>query len=323
MFKELISIVVPIYNVEKYLRNCIDSIIKQTYTNLEIILVDDGSLDNCGKICDEYKEKDNRIKVIHKQNGGLSDARNAGIDIATGKYIAFIDSDDYIAPNFIEKLYNLCIKNNAELSECDFQKVTEECNDIIENTNQEEEKVLDGKKFIERLDGKSAVRTVVVWNKLYRREIFNNLRFPKGKLNEDEFTTYKIFYDVKKIAITTEQLYFYRYSPDSIMNKKFNKKRLDILEALEVRLDFFKEKKEQKLYEMTLKKYMNKLITMDMLCKRFLSQEKEIRNNIKHKYNSRYSEILHTDISLKLKIKYVIYRYIPFIIYLNWRRKNG
>ena len=112
MDKDLISIIVPIYNVEKYIKKCIDSIINQTYTNLEIILVDDGSPDNCGKICDKYKEKDDRIKVIHKKNGGLSDARNAGIDIATGEYITFIDSDDYVAENYIEVLYNLCKEQN-------------------------------------------------------------------------------------------------------------------------------------------------------------------------------------------------------------------
>ena len=119
--EQLVSIIVPIYNVEKYIKECIDSIINQTYKNLEIILVDDGSPDCCPKICDEYSKKDKRIKVIHKENGGLSSARNAGLDVAKGEYVSFIDSDDVVDEKFIETLYNLCIENNCDISECNFQ----------------------------------------------------------------------------------------------------------------------------------------------------------------------------------------------------------
>ena len=186
--KDKITIVVPVYKVEKYLRRCIESILQQTYKNIEIILVDDGSPDNCGKICDEYKEKDNRIIVIHKENGGLSDARNAGIDIATGKYIAFIDSDDYVANNFISSLYDVCIKNECEIAQCKFKRVTEDYKE--EQKEISETTILDGKSAIKEIYGQNDVYTIVAWNKLYLKNLFNDIRYTVGKIHEDESTTY-------------------------------------------------------------------------------------------------------------------------------------
>lgn len=321
MNKELISIVVPIYNVEKYLKNCIDSIIKQTYTNIEIILVDDGSPDNCGKICDEYKEKDNRIKVIHKQNGGLSDARNAGIDIATGEYIAFIDSDDYIEENYIEVLYNLCVKNDVWLSECDYERINSD--DKIEMKQNRESNIYTGKEMSRRLYSKDFIRTIVVWNKLYKREIFKSLRFPKGKINEDEFTTYKIFYNLDKVAVTSEKLYYYRYSPDSIMNRKFNKKRLDLIEALEERIEFYKEKNEKELYNLTLKCYIEHLIEYFRLCKRDIEDKSYYKLILKKYRNNFLKMIMLKEIKIKSKIKYAIFFFNPNLLYLRWIKKNG
>ena len=140
MENQLISIIVPIYNVEKYLKQCIESIISQTYRNIEIILVDDGSPDNCGKICDEYSQKDKRIIVLHKENGGLSDARNKGIDIAKGDYLTFVDSDDFVNIDYIEKLYNSIKFNNTKLAQCGISKVDEN-NEIIEKLNYEKNQI--------------------------------------------------------------------------------------------------------------------------------------------------------------------------------------
>ena len=178
----LISVIVPIYKVEKYLHKCIDSILAQTYTNLEIILVDDGSPDNCGKICDEYAAKDSRIKVIHQPNGGLSAARNAGLDIATGDYIGFVDSDDYIAPDMYEKLYNALVKNDADMAICDYQRFGNELPyDEMSLTTE----VITGLQAMEKQNTVINCSFVVAWSKLYKSFIFSNVRFPVGKINED------------------------------------------------------------------------------------------------------------------------------------------
>ena len=257
MNNDLISIIVPIYKVEKYINQCLDSICGQTYKNLEIILVDDGSPDNCGKICDEYAQKDSRIKVIHKENGGLSSARNAGLDVIKGEYISFIDSDDFIENNFIEKLYNLCIDNDVDIAECNYLQFE---NEIEKTKNKDKVEIFTSYEMQNRMYSVYGTRTTVVWNKLYKNYIYKELRFPNGKINEDEFCTYKAFYNCKKkIAVTNENLYYYRYNSESIMGKKFNSKRFDVIDAYEERKTFYKKHNEIELYKKTLKSYINTL----------------------------------------------------------------
>lgn len=287
--EELITVIVPIYNVEKYLKQCLDSIINQTYKNLEIILVDDGSPDNCGKICDNYAEKDNRIKVIHKENGGLSSARNAGLDIATGDYISFIDSDDYVAENFIETLYKLCIENNCDISECDFLKFENEVCTNKMNANIEMYSNYEMQKRLYVFE--FSVRGVIVWNKLYKKYLFENIRFPFGKINEDEFITYKVLYNCKSnIAVTNNQLYYYRYNTQSIMGRKFNEKRLDVLEAFEERKQFYKERNEMELYYKTIVHYQKMLMSFYILTKDNIKDCKYILKNIKAKARKNFVE---------------------------------
>ena len=188
--EDLISVIVPIYKVEKYLEKCILNIVNQTYSNLEIILVDDGSPDNSGKICDEYARKDSRIKVVHKLNGGLSDARNAGIEIATGKYIAFVDSDDYIEEKMISKLYDLLKANDADVSACNICKFYED-KEIELDENEE---------IVKSYPPEQAILLTILddsfgnyaWNKLYRSELFSDVRFPFKRRYEDIATIYKI-----------------------------------------------------------------------------------------------------------------------------------
>lgn len=240
----LISVIVPIYNVEKYLHTCINSILNQTYSNLEIILVDDGSPDSCPSICDEFALKDNRVKVIHKTNGGLSSARNAGLDIAKGDFIGFIDSDDFISPNFYQCLLNNAIMQNADISECTFIKVSESNlksfsfplvnNDTISVTN--------NVGALERLfseDFNTYVNTVVVWNKLYKSSLFESIRYPLNKISEDEFTTYKLLYKSNKFVTSSAVLHAYVQRTSSIMGKSFNAKRFDVLDAYEQAITFF------------------------------------------------------------------------------------
>ena len=318
MKEELISIIVPVYKVEEYLTECIESIINQSYKNLEIILVDDGSPDNCGQICDEYAKKDNRIKVIHKENGGLSSARNAGLDIATGEYISFIDSDDYVAENFIEKLYVLCIDNDAEISVCDFVKfehkaVIKEIEEIIEKCTSREMQI--------RMFSKEYVKTVVVWNKLYKRDVYKNLRFPLGKINEDEFITYKAFYDTNKnIVVTNEALYFYRYNENSIMGKKYNIKRLDVLEAYKEKKDFYKRLNEKELFEFTVIKYQELIMDHFSWTKEGIKDSKKVLKEIMEKAKENYEDFKKIkNKTIKTKVKVNFFMTMPYL-YLLYRK---
>ena len=213
----LISIIVPIYKVEKYLCRCVDSILNQTYVNLEIILVDDGSPDDCPQICDDYAEKDNRIKVIHKENGGLSDARNAGMEIAKGKYISFIDSDDYVSLDFFETLYNTIITENSDIVECSVVKFYE--NNHFDSISDD----FSVRNF-STVGGLSALISETlfhqhVWNKLYKSELVLDIPFAVGKLNEDEFWTYQVFGRAKRISRINKTMYFYFQRSNSIMGE--------------------------------------------------------------------------------------------------------
>ena len=216
--EEKISVIIPVYNVEKYINKCVDSIINQTYKNLEIILVDDGSTDNSGKICEEYKIIDHRIKVVHKENGGLSDARNKGIEIATGRYIGFVDSDDYIEKDMYSNLLNELKVNNADISVCKYKKVTEDYNkcDYVQSY-ENKIRILDNITAIELLISDSYMDNYA-WNKLYKKELFENVRYPYGKKMEDLGTTYKIFDRAKKIVYTNYIGYFYLQRKNSILH---------------------------------------------------------------------------------------------------------
>lgn len=234
---EKISIIVPIYNVEKYLEQCINSIIEQTYQNLEIILVDDGATDNSGKICDEYLKKDNRIKVIHKQNGGLSDARNAGVEIATGDFIGFVDSDDYIEKDMYELLHRNMLKEGADISCCNRFLVYE--NKIEVYGTDEYYEVMNSSRAIE-FSCMIGYIGISAYTKLYQKELFDEIRYPKGKINEDMYTTYKLFDKANKVIYDATPKYYYRQRKGSITNSK--KINVNAIEASRELMVFVKEK---------------------------------------------------------------------------------
>lgn len=197
----LISIIVPVYGVEAYLGRCMESLLSQTYQNLEIILVDDGSPDRCPALCDAYKAQDARVQVIHQENAGLSGARNAGLSIARGEYVAFVDSDDYVAADYIRALYELMQESEADITQCRFAYVSGE---PLESYKSRSYKVYRGESLMEQLYGEEEEATyfVVAWNKLYKRELFSKIRYPQGRIHEDEATTYRLFYQSKKLAFT-------------------------------------------------------------------------------------------------------------------------
>lgn len=237
---ELISVIVPVYKVEKYLERCVRSIQKQTYENLEIILVDDGSPDQCGALCDQYAQEDGRIKVLHKQNGGLSDARNAGIELASGSYIVFADSDDWLDRDMIDLLYRVLKRSNADIAECSYRNIYRD--HIMEETSCSA--ALTEGDSVAALEGMLDWKYFkpVAWNKLYKREVFGTIRYPKGRLHEDEFTTYKYFYNAKKVVYVDISKYNYdRTREDSITGKKYREDNLDACWAFRERVDFFYE----------------------------------------------------------------------------------
>lgn len=235
----LISVVIPVYKVEEYLNRCVDSVINQTYENLEIILVNDGSPDNCPKICDEYAKKDSRIKVIHKENGGLSDARNAGIDKATGKFITFIDSDDYIDNDYVECLYNAIEEDGTKLSICS-HRVIYDTGRIIEKETKERT-VLDSKKVLERILYDEGI-DLSAWAKLYSIDLFKKVRYPKGRVYEDAATTYKLIDLCDKVSIASFGKYNYMIRSDSISNNKFTSKKMDLITSTKEMTDYIYNK---------------------------------------------------------------------------------
>lgn len=225
----LISVIVPVYNVELYLKKCINTLLQQTYRKLDILLVDDGSTDDSGVICEAFANLDSRVRVFHKENGGLSDARNYGIERARGKYITFIDSDDYIELDYVEYLYKLLVKGKCLMSLAAHNVVLEN-GDIIHNKKvHKKNENLSKRECIKKMLYHDLIDTSA-WGKLYSIELFDDIRYPKGKLFEDIGTTYKFFMKCDEVACGYESKYNYIIRKNSIVNSKFSKGKLDLIE---------------------------------------------------------------------------------------------
>lgn len=256
MEQPLISIIIPVYKVEKYLEKCIKSVLNQTYSNLQIILVDDGSPDNCGEICDKYANIDKRIEVIHKKNGGLSDARNVGLKAATGEYIGFVDSDDYVSKDMFQTLYNTLINTNSDVSICNFYTVVGGKN-IVKNLD-------NGIEIYSKID---ILKEILLdkkiqsyaWNKLYKKALFKNIEYPVGKKYEDIGTTFYLLEKCNKIAVTGSPEYYYLTREDSIVNNATKETVIDYIELISDRYDYINKKYKE------LKKYNDYYITRILL----------------------------------------------------------
>lgn len=239
MEEQLISVIVPVYGVEAYLERCVQSIVDQTYSNLEIILVNDGSPDNCPAMCDAWAEKDSRIKVIHKENGGLSDARNAGMAIASGELLGFVDSDDWISPEMYQLLYERLEADNSDISACGVQMVWED--------NTPPRMLTRAGRCV--LETQGAMRAIIeenwlkqpVWYKLYRRETIQDLLFPVGKYHEDVFWSYQAIGRANRVSAFDTPCYFYVQRSGSIMGENYSLKRLDGLDAKVLRIAYVRE----------------------------------------------------------------------------------
>lgn len=304
----MISIIIPVYNVEAYLSKCIDSIINQTYKDLEIILVDDESPDNCPQICDQYAALDSRIKVIHKANGGLSCARNSGLEAATGEYIGFVDSDDYIHPTMYELLLKALEEQDADISICDFYWVYDNSDHYSTNGFMDEEiRVNSNIEALQHLLGPKGFVTSITWNKIYKRELFGDLRFPAGKIHEDEYTTYKLLYKASKVVYINAALYYYYQRNNGIMGQTGNPKRLDRLDALKERVLFFKNLNEQDLYNQAAVKYFEDMMSFYSMFKK----NREITKRIRQRYRDDHNKIELSGISRTKKAKINLFRVFP------------
>ena len=281
--KALISLIIPVYKVEKYLEKCIQSLINQTYENLQIILVDDGSPDNCGKICDEYAKKDHRIEVIHKSNGGLSDARNKGLEIAKGEYIGFVDSDDYIEADMYEVLYNLLKQYNADVSICNFYTVSQGKISIknADNGINEYNRIEILKEILLDKNIQS-----YAWNKLYKKELFDEIKYPIGKKYEDIGTTFYLLEKCNKVVVTGKPEYYYINRQDSIVNNVTETTITDYIELIMQRYDYIEENiKELSSYNKDYLKRILKTAEQD------IKNLNEVGDYTKRKYEELYNKV--------------------------------
>ena len=263
-----ISVIVPVYKVEQYLPACVDSILAQTFTDFELILVDDGSPDGCGAMCDAYAEKDPRIKVIHQKNGGLSAARNAGMDVAVGANMSFIDSDDYVAPDYLELLFRNAERSGAEIAVCR-TRIFPDGQDPAAVLSAEEPTCtpLTGREAAILLYQGDGAVPVNAWGKLYRTELIADLRFPVGKLHEDQAFVPIACYRADTVACLQAGLYFYRDRPNSITTGTFSLKRYDDIWAIDQCLSFFKEKGESRIVAAAQEKRQRVLCSYSILAK--------------------------------------------------------
>ncbi len=312
-----ISIIVPVYNVEKYLNKCIDSILNQTFKDFELILINDGSTDNSLEICNSYQKKDNRIKVINKNNGGLSSARNAGIDIARGNYIGFIDSDDHIHEKMYEILHYNAVKYSSDMVICKERNVYEDetidCKSTINKYNTYQ---LDNIESLTKLYEARTTTFVYAWNKLYKRSMFHDTRYPEGKIYEDEFLTPKLIYQSNTITYVNCELYYYLQRKGSIVNSKFSTKKFDKVDALESNVKFFKDKNIRNIYFLVQKAYVDLFFWNEYSAKSQLENINRELNILRRKFkNHNMRIIMNPLISTKQKIMITIYNVSPKAYY--------
>lgn len=293
--KPLISVVIAAYNIEQYLGKCIESVQCQTYSNLEIIVVNDGSKDNVSKIAHGYASKDERIKVVDKENGGLSDARNAGIDIAQGEYIVIVDGDDYIQRDMIEKMYDRIISENAQLCICGI-RVVDENDKILDNVMTIDKKFTNisftREEMYDLLIDYFNWYYVVAWNKLYKKELFDNIRYPKGKIHEDEFLIHHIVGKCQKITLLEDSLYNYVQRNQSITHSGYKLSQLDNVEAFGDRAQFFLSlKQDARAYRMLVRMRNALLDGCVALKKNKTVEKKEKIDRLYLKFRELYAQV--------------------------------
>ena len=324
MLNEKVSVIVPIYKVEKYIHRCIDSILKQTYSNLEVILVDDGSPDNCGEIADEYASKDQRVVVVHKENGGLSDARNAGMKYINGEFIVFVDSDDWIEKNMIERMVHTSLKYKADVVQSAFYYAYDDKR-LLDNrysSTKDEPVILDNRSLMYELVTNEKVKNFA-WGKLYKARLIQDIPFKKGVLFEDVFWAHKVMHRVDTYVMIHEPLYHYYQREDSIV-ATYTPKNLDILKGLKERHIFIEKYYEEltdESYQMIIR---TSLIHYNLLFKNWKKgpnkiYRTEIQSYILDNCND-FKNAIKKDKQLKIQIQLFIMHPYIYLFYLGIRK---
>ena len=312
MEQPLISIIVPVYKVEKYLEKCIESILTQTYKNIEVILVDDGSPDNCPAICDRYAVKDNRIRVIHKKNGGLSDARNAGLAVAKGDFISFIDSDDFVSKDFCELLLEASIKEKADMAICNYLVVDEDGN-LIQEKNLHlpiKDGCINSQEFIKGYCGKYGWYYVIACNKIYKKKLFENIKYPIGKQHEDAFVIHHLAKQCNRIACIKKGLYFYVQRKGSIMSH-ISIRNMDLGEALIDQYKFAKQNRNNILKNYAVRRLSFELEKWKTFCINDRNASQKYDKLRKQAYFLLYEKSAWEGYSISAKIYYKLGMVFP------------
>ena len=308
----LVTIIVPVYNVASYLDTCLTSLVKQTYTNLEIILVDDGSSDNSPSLCDNWASSDKRITVLHQQNQGLSAARNTGLNHAHGAFYAFVDSDDYVELNYIENMLTRILADKTDMVICSFVREDQDNHPLEtqDRTSVNQPTILSQQECLNRF--RMGYEYILAWNKLYRSALWSTYRYPSGKIHEDEFAFHHIVAQCSAISVIPNRLYHYVSHDESITHSKYSVRNLDVVEALTQRLDFFVNRNYTKATRTTF----DALITYIAQATQ-LDESQEVRNRLKGLYQDLralpFGKTLNM-LSSKQRVKYCLWLVCPRLL---------
>lgn len=303
----LISIIIPVYNVEKYIGRCIESVLAQTYRNIELILVDDESKDSSGDVCDFYAGKDERVKVIHKKNEGAGEARNTGIDVAKGECFVFIDSDDYVSEEYIEILYRTLEEEKCDIVQCDYEVGVEEKFDF-EKRNVLRKEVLDNHTTFYTRNTK-----ILIWGKIFRRELFDDIRYPKVSEHDDEFIVYKLLYAATKIVLIHHKMYYYFQAPNSIMR---NEKRFyseNFIRAYNERIQYFSDRNEDMLVKVSYKEKCIRLMLLFIKCCRNKDNEND-KSKLLKMFKSDYLKAKEAKMNIKEKVSLSLFYIVTLFL---------
>lgn len=311
----LISVIIPIYNVDQYLRRCVDSVLEQSYTNMEIWLVDDGSTDRCRDICDEYERSDKRIRVIHKDNGGTSESRNTALDQIEGDYVTFVDADDFIHKYAMEVLVNKLKEHDADMCVCRMEYgkgerftaydavVAENCKEYTGDT-----------VFVTLFDDNTREIMGAACGKLYKKEILDGLRFPEGKIHEDEFLIHHILSRCYKVVVLQDKLYYHYKRHNSITRKNYSLKSLDAVEAMDDRCEFFENKGDTYLIFLCYRDYLRKIQYHYYSLKKYFPENEAELRRIREQYHTKYYAI-NKQMSSFDKLRYGLFIFFPTVNY--------
>lgn len=290
-----ISIILPVYNVESYLERSLQSILKQSLPLFELITVNDGSTDTSGEICEAYAQKDQRIRLIHQENQGLSMARNKGLEVATGEYVLFVDSDDYLHQDLLKVLYHNLKKHQADVSISNYELVYEGESGRETAPYENNIKVLEPIEAVKEIVQESRTQMIIAWGKLYKKSLFEEVKYPRGKVHEDEFVTYKVFYQSKRIVVTDAKLYFYWQRKESITGDSYSLKRLDKLKGLEEAIYFFEAKAEKDLAHQARARYLLNIQIGYYKVKYEMDKETKVLAALQKEYETQYKLLRNTD----------------------------